>query len=279
MDSDRDKSQYNVGVKEVEECCEAVLLAPHPQSQSKYTAVSTAQALLSIDPASTTEEENNVQSGPDPQQQEPLKLQWTLLSHLQKREINCCGTVRLNRRCMPDDLRCRTVKLRQMDIQVRTKGDLTATQWINKKEICMLTFMFHHKEISQLTGKHDKTDHCGNYNLRIGYVDKADSMANSYSISHQRWKWTKKDVFPSVQSGHSEQLQHFLHVVGRKFHTKTLTCLSDKHADTGWTRMAATDTCRETKHGFCKHQQPRRQFQLAMAWSIQAEALSSMLCM
>jgi len=51
---------------------------------------------------------------------------------------------------MPDDLRIRTVKLKQVDIQVRTKGDLTATQWMNKRDTYMLTFMIHHKkEISQ----------------------------------------------------------------------------------------------------------------------------------
>ena len=46
-----------------EECCEEVLLAPHPQSHSKYTALSSAKALLSNDAASISEEGNNVQSG------------------------------------------------------------------------------------------------------------------------------------------------------------------------------------------------------------------------
>jgi len=51
---------------------------------------------------------------------------------------------------MPVDLRHRTVKRRQEDIQVRTKADLTETQWMNKTDTCMLTFMIHHKkEISQ----------------------------------------------------------------------------------------------------------------------------------
>jgi hypothetical protein len=29
----------------------------------------------------------------------------------------------------------------------------------------------------------------------MGYVDKSDHMANSYSISRQTWKWMKKLVF------------------------------------------------------------------------------------
>ena len=32
-------------------------------------------------------------------------------------------------------------------------------------------------------------------NLHIGYVDKSAHMTNSYSISRQTWKWTKKLFF------------------------------------------------------------------------------------
>jgi hypothetical protein len=30
------------------------------------------------------------------------------------------------------------------------------------------------------------------YNQHMGYVDKSDRMTNTYSISRQTWKWTKK---------------------------------------------------------------------------------------
>jgi hypothetical protein len=33
------------------------------------------------------------------------------------------------------------------------------------------------------------------YNRHMGYVDKSDRMANSYSISRRTWKWTKKLFF------------------------------------------------------------------------------------
>ncbi|KAJ4444720.1 hypothetical protein ANN_06517 [Periplaneta americana] len=33
------------------------------------------------------------------------------------------------------------------------------------------------------------------YNRHMGYVDKGDRMANSYTISHRIWKWTKKLFF------------------------------------------------------------------------------------
>ena len=33
------------------------------------------------------------------------------------------------------------------------------------------------------------------YNTHMGYVDKADRMTNSYSISRRTWKWTNKVFF------------------------------------------------------------------------------------
>jgi hypothetical protein len=53
---------------------------------------------------------------------------------------NCCGTVRLNKQGMPEDLRCKKVKLGwEGDIGVRTRVDLTAVQWLDKRDACMLT--------------------------------------------------------------------------------------------------------------------------------------------
>jgi hypothetical protein len=80
MDSNIDESQCVVIA--TEECCEDVSLEPHIQSQSEYTVYSNAQAPLSPDLASSPEEENDVQSRPDPQTQQASKLQWTLLSCL-----------------------------------------------------------------------------------------------------------------------------------------------------------------------------------------------------
>ena len=53
--------------------------------QRKYTACSSAKAPLSLDSASTSDDDNDVQSGPHPQV--PPKSQWTLPSHLQKNVI------------------------------------------------------------------------------------------------------------------------------------------------------------------------------------------------
>ena len=33
------------------------------------------------------------------------------------------------------------------------------------------------------------------YNCHMGYVDKGDRMAETYSINRRTWKWTKKLSF------------------------------------------------------------------------------------
>lgn len=63
--------QHDTVATQDEERCEEVLVAPHPLSHSKYTALSGAQVLLNIDATSISEEGNNVQSGPVPQTQQP----------------------------------------------------------------------------------------------------------------------------------------------------------------------------------------------------------------
>jgi len=61
-----------------------------------------------------------------------------LFDDLAKKQIYCCGTVRPNRRGMPQDLAPKTSKLKRGDIRVRTSADLTAVLWWEKRDICFL---------------------------------------------------------------------------------------------------------------------------------------------
>ena len=62
-----------------------------------------------------------------------------LFDDLTKKQIYCCGSVRRNRRGMPQDLALKTTKLKREDIHVRTRADLTAILWQDKRDVCMLT--------------------------------------------------------------------------------------------------------------------------------------------
>jgi len=62
-----------------------------------------------------------------------------LFDDLVKKQIYCCGTVRPNRKGMSQDLKPKTTKLRRGDIRVRTRADLTAILWRDKRDVCVLT--------------------------------------------------------------------------------------------------------------------------------------------
>jgi len=117
---------------------------------------------------------------------------------LANKQIYCCGTVRPNRRGMPQDLRPKTTKLKRRDIRIRTRADLTAILWQDKRDICVLTNIHNAPAEGNLcneAGKAIKPQTVVDYNHHKGYVDKGDRMANSYSISRCTFKWTKKLFF------------------------------------------------------------------------------------
>ena len=121
-----------------------------------------------------------------------------LFDDLANKQIYCCGTVRSNRRGMPQDLVPKTTKLKKGDIRVRTRADLTAILWRDKRDICMLTNIHNGPAEGNFCtegGKTIKPQIVVDYNNHMGYVDKGDRMANSYSISRRTFKWTKKLFF------------------------------------------------------------------------------------
>ena len=98
---------------------------------------------------------------------------------------------------MPQDLAPKTTKLKRGDIHVRTRADLTAIVWQDKRDIYMLNIHNAPAEGNFCNGgrKAIKPQIVTEYNRHIGYVNKGDRMANSYSISRRTFKWTKKLFF------------------------------------------------------------------------------------
>jgi len=120
-----------------------------------------------------------------------------LFDDLVKKQIYCYGTVRPNRRGMPQDLRLKT-KLKRGDLHVRTGADLTAILWQDKRDVCMLTNIHNAPAEGNFCNKGEKAIKLQtviDYNHHMGYVDKGDRMANSCSISRLTFKWTKKLFF------------------------------------------------------------------------------------
>jgi len=121
-----------------------------------------------------------------------------LFDDLDKRKINSCGTVRPNRKDMPNDFGPKQLKLKRGDVRVRTRGGLTALVWKDRQELYMLTNMDPPPAEGSFcddSNRPVKPHIVELYNRHMGYIDNSDRMANSYSMSRRTFKWTTKLFF------------------------------------------------------------------------------------
>jgi len=73
-----------------------------------------------------------------------------------------------------------------------------AILWRDKRDVCILTNTHSAPAEGNFCnegGKAINPQTVMDYNRHMGYVDKGDRMANSYSISRRTFKWTKKLFF------------------------------------------------------------------------------------
>jgi len=121
-----------------------------------------------------------------------------LYDDLAQKKIFCCGTVRLHRKGMPKDLKPKTLRLKRGEIRVRTRDDLTAVVWKDKRDVCLLTNIHDPHREDYYRNEHRnaiKPAIVADYNHHMGHADNVDRMANSYMASRRTWKWTKKLFF------------------------------------------------------------------------------------
>lgn len=111
---------------------------------------------------------------------------------LHRQKTNVVGTVRLNRKDMPKDLK---LSLKKGEIDYRsTSSGLLALVWKDKKVVKMLSTR-HTAEMSQIEKRGEivtKPNCVLSYNLGMGGVDLSDQMATSHSCVRKTIKWYKK---------------------------------------------------------------------------------------
>jgi hypothetical protein len=140
-----------------------------------------------------------------------------LFDNIHTKAINCCGTVRPNRKGMPSDFG-RKLRLKRGDIKTKVKGDLTAVIWKDKRNVNILTNMHRPPAEGNLCDEYGNTLKPAivqDYNRQMGYVDKSDHMTNRYSISRHTWKWKKKLFFQracDVTVGKFDKCLHFISI-------------------------------------------------------------------
>ena len=121
-----------------------------------------------------------------------------LYDDLAQKTIFYCGMVRLHRKGMPKDLKPETLRLKRGDIRVRTRGDLMAVVWKDKRDVCLLTNIHDPPREGNYRDEHGnaiKPAIVADYNRHMGHVDNSDRLASSYTASRRTWKWTKKLFF------------------------------------------------------------------------------------
>jgi hypothetical protein len=117
----------------------------------------------------------------------------------------------------------RQIRVKHGDIRIRTRVNLAAVVWRNKRDVCFLTNIHNpSKEGNYCNELRNviKPAVVADYNCLMGHVYNSDRMANTYIASRQTWKWTKETFSTFWTWPLSTVTSFYLHVVGRKSHTQ-----------------------------------------------------------
>ena len=91
------------------------------------------------------------------------------------------------------------------------------------------------------------------YNRHMGYVDKADRMANSYTASRRTWKWTKKLFFHLLDIAVLNSYILLSTCGGKKISHRLSTHPCQGDAGKGWASTPTIQGCRETCPCICEN--------------------------
>jgi len=124
---------------------------------------------------------------------------------------------------MPKDLKPQTLRLKHGDIRVRTRDDVTAVVWRDKRDMCLLINIHDPPREGNYHDEHRnaiKLVIVADYNHHMEHVDNADRMANSYTASHRTWKCTKKLFFHLLDLATLNSYILLSSCSGKKSHTE-----------------------------------------------------------
>jgi hypothetical protein len=99
-----------------------------------------------------------------------------LYNDLTEENINCCGTVRTNRKGIPD-FRSKALKLKQEGINERTSGAMTVVIKKDKCDVHMLKNIHNPKDDGNFcdeSGNILKSAIAEDYNRHMDYINKSD---------------------------------------------------------------------------------------------------------
>ena len=124
-------------------------------------------------------------------------LSSALFDDLRTKAINYCGSVRPNRKGMPENLEHK-MQLKRGNLKNKVKGNLTARVWKEKRNVNVLTNMHSPLLDGNFCGEHGKAVKLAIIQI---YISRTRGICGKIwlhvklSISRWTWKWTKKLFF------------------------------------------------------------------------------------
>lgn len=117
----------------------------------------------------------------------------SLFQHLREQQTDAVGTVRLNRKNMPAELK---KKIGKNQVVSAFSKNLMAMKWMDKREVTMLS-TFHNNAMAMIKNRRgedkQKPVSVVSYTNHMGAVDLADQMLTTYPTERKRRKiWYKK---------------------------------------------------------------------------------------
>ena len=119
--------------------------------------------------------------------------------------FGACGTVRVNRRGLPPDMKATLAKGDTTLVQV--DESMMALKWMDKRPVCMLstihddymtTKVRRTRRVEEGQEEIRKPVVVEEYNTYMGGVDKSDQLLSYYGFSHRTVKWWKQAAFHTL---------------------------------------------------------------------------------
>ncbi|XP_028172018.1 piggyBac transposable element-derived protein 4-like [Ostrinia furnacalis] len=150
--------------------------------------------------------------------------------------IDCVGTLRTNRKCVPQELaNLQKTDMARGQISAFTSGDIDILVWRDTNRVAMIS-TYHGVGVHTVEEKTKPTVVC-DYNLFMGGVDKKDQMLSTYPLERKRtsiWykKFFRRLLNVSVLNAyvlHKNNTQEGANVSHRSFRQKLIKQLLENH--------------------------------------------------
>ena len=122
--------------------------------------------------------------------------------------FGACGTVRLNRRGLPERIKAQST-MSKGDVQSVSKDGLLAVKWMDKRQVTMISTI-HDDSMAPVQRRSrfadggrevvEKPKCIVEYNRHMGGVDLSDQLTSYHSFGHRTVKWWRRVFFHLIDT-------------------------------------------------------------------------------